>query len=119
MGGGSSISSKVFLLAIIALGALCCQDANCVTCNTYIGDSSGTLVETCSECISGYNLAGDSKCYQDKGLIIGISIGAVGAVVAQIACYIFCKIKYDNVNRKNVDMSLEEIYNEEMGGPAK
>lgn len=36
------------------------------------------------------------------------------AVVAQIICYIYCKIVYGNTNKKNVDITLEDIYKEEV-----
>jgi hypothetical protein len=88
------------ILTIVAMIVLAksCQDVNCDNCDTYIGANS-KIIENCFYCNAGYKLNDEKICIHDIALIIGISIGAAAAVVAQIICYIFCKIKYGGVNK--------------------
>lgn len=60
--------------------------------------------------MQGYIFGDDGKCVQDKGLIIGIAIGAFAAIVAQIICYCYCKIKFGSPKKKKSEINLNEIY---------
>lgn len=104
---------QIITIAIIFLSVRGCQDENCNDCDTYIKDSSGTLSETCFSCNSGYKLDDNGQCVQDDGLVIGIAIGAVAALVAQVICYIYCRIRYGDANKKKSELTLEDIYNVE------
>jgi hypothetical protein len=102
------------VFSLVVLCAYGCQDGNCDDCDTFLSDSAGKIVEICYHCLSGYTLNSNSECQQDQGLIIGIAIGATLAIVAQVVIYILCKIKYGDPNKKMSDLTLEDIYNEEI-----
>lgn len=113
-----SLSNCLRLLSLLLflLGQVqCCQDKYCSNCNTYL--NSGTIMETCFECSSGYSLNDSGTgCIQNAGLIIGIAIGAAAAIVVQIVVYIICRVKFNEINKKRTEVSLEEIYREEKDG---
>ena len=95
------------LLLIVSVANAACKGVGCSTCTTSI--VSGNYVEVCEQCTTGYLLI-SSACTFDVGLVTGVSIGALIVTIVQISCFCFCRAYFKHMHKRNIQFTLQDIF---------
>lgn len=53
-----------------------------------------------------------NECVMDVTALYGIIVSAIVIITSQAIVFIFCKIKYREINKKPIQISWEEVFRE-------